>query len=771
MVMPEPAAIRIEDWIAVRSTGELKRGEQTVHLEPRVMDVLFALAESPGRAVSLQQLMDAAWGDIAVAPESVYQAIAALRKALAKDSDKTEYIVTVPKRGYRLAAPATPVRLREDQEQPEPETYRGAVGAKSMRRALMLFPAALVLIITVFLARFPTFHSAVGALPGSIVVVASDGVDGAMADGLVRRFLQSAFIRLLTPSVPMYAGPNMDEQVLMARTLDADFVVSLSQTGENQIKLSILDLTSDEIREREHFSIDYSRPEIAATEATKRLETIIGASRVNGNNKRGRGGSTSQAAQLEALGRYFMQRRFVRDADPQLALDNAGDAFRQAIEADEDFVPAWTGLALSQALRSEYGPREDVAVYLTIGRAAIDKALAVAPNSAEAYGALGLAANIEGDYLAARAALERAVSLDPANPMLTRWLAVTMNRLGYYRKAAKLSAMAAEAAPFSLEILHSASIHSQSAGDLKASIKFAEEALDLHPEDIFTTNNLMVAYRRAGQLDKAIAAGRSLLRSLQLSGDAAGKFDYAIGMVSNLYLDLGLFESARVLAGQAETDFPDEPDTVRSLVRLDLAEGNIGSARRRITYWAKHSDEAWMTAGLAVYANIAGLDTLSLKLIESLPEVQGLPGGTNPMLEAGRWLRTDYLYFASLPAVYRARLHIQNGEIEEAQRLLGESERFLDYWSEQGLSRNDCLYLLAAVHAMKNETDAGLEALLAAVESGWRDAWRIRHDSALDGLRGHPEFADVLSRLDEILMSQRKNVIAREARRSLPAES
>jgi len=412
-----------------------------------------------------------------------------------------------------------------------------------------------------------------------------------------------------------------------------------------------------------------------------------------------------------------------------------------------------------------------VAIYLTTGRAAIDKALAVAPDSAEAYGALGLAADIEGDHLTARAALERAVSLDPANPMLMRWLAGTMNTLGYYRKAAKLSARAAEAAPFSREILHSASLYSQSAGDLKASIKFAEDALDLHPEDILTTNNLIVVYRRAGQLDKAIAAGRSLLRSLQLSGDASGQFDYAISMLSNLYIDLGLLESARVLAGQAETDFPGEPDTIRSLVRLDLAEGDIGSARRRLTYWAKHSNEAWMTAGLAVYASIAGLDTLSLKLIESLPEVQGLPDGTNPMLEAGRWLRTDYLYLASLPAVYRARLHIQNGEIEEAQRLLGESERFLDYWSEQGLSRQDCLYLRAAVHAMRNETDPGLKALLAAVDSGWRDAWRIRHDPALDGLRGHPEFAKVLSRLDEILMTQRENVIAREARGSLSAES
>ena len=91
--------------MAVRSTGQLRRGDQMVHLEPRVMDVLFVLAETPGQVVSLQQIMDSAWSDIDVAPESVYQTIAVLRRAFARDSEDADYIITVPKRGYRLAAP------------------------------------------------------------------------------------------------------------------------------------------------------------------------------------------------------------------------------------------------------------------------------------------------------------------------------------------------------------------------------------------------------------------------------------------------------------------------------------------------------------------------------------------------------------------------------------------------------------------------------------------------------------------------------------------
>jgi len=770
MVMSEAVTIRIGDWMAVRSTGQLSRGEQTLHLEPRVMDVLFALAEAPGQAVSLQQLMDAAWGDIAVAPESVYQAIAVLRRALAKNSGRTEYIATVPKRGYRLVVPVTAVPLREVPGASEEIRSRGDVRAKPTGRPLILVWAALLLIITVLVAQFLTSHSELGTTPRSIVVVATDGVDGALAERLVRRFLQSDVIRLLTPSVPMYGGTDMDEQVLMARTLGADFVVSLSELGENRAQVDVLDLSSDELQEIEHFSIDYTDPEAADEDATRKLETIIGASRVSGDDARISERSISEAARQESLGRYFMQRRFARDGDPRLALRQARTAFQQAIEADDNFVPAWTGLALAQVLRAQYGPREDMTMYLATGRAAIDKALTLAPDSAESYAALGLGALFEGDYAAGRAALERAVSLDPTDPMLMRWLAGTMGLLGYYRKAATLAVRAAETAPFSPEILSSASLHSYYAGDHEAAVKYSEAVLDLEPGDFADLSNQFVAYRESGQLDRAIATGRLLLESLQSSGDESGHFNWVIGMVSDLYIDLGLLETARSLALPSAQDSPAVYETVKALVRLHLAAGDIQSARRQIANWAALPESAVETSEVAVNATIAGMNALGLRLMESLPDGERLPDGMNPMLETGRWLKTDYLVFASLPAVYRALLYIRSAETEEARRLLDDSGRFLDYWSEQGLSLNYCLYLRAAVYAMENEIDAGVKALRAAIESGWRDAWRIRHDPALESLRAHPEFVKALSELDNILMNQRKNVIAREAQPTLLTE-
>jgi DNA-binding winged helix-turn-helix (wHTH) protein len=696
------------------------------------MDVLFALAETPDQVVSLQQLMDAAWSDVDVAPESVYQTIAILRRAFANDSDEPDYIITVPKRGYRLATPVKVVSLADEQRPLEESDHRHGSRANVVAPRLVLGSTALLLMAIVFLARFLTSDPETGSIRKSIVVVASDNVAGSLADKLVPRFLDSEIVQLLNSSAPMYSGPNMDLQVSMARALDADFVISLSQEIENQISLTVLALRSGSAPERQRISIDYADPDNAARYATERVEEILGASEARRDDGRESEGSISDAAQLNALGRHFLQRRFTRDGKPTVALDQARDAFLQAIDATGDFVPAWTGLALTHVLRSQYGPQEDAIVHITAGRAAIDKALALAPDSAEAHAALGLAAEFEGDSLASMAALERAVDLEPGNPMVLRWLAATTGRLGYYPRAASLAVGAAEVSPFSKEVLDSASLYGYLAGNLDTAITYAEAALKLEPGDESTTSNLFVAYREIGRLDMATATGQLLLNELKSSRDEPHGLDWVLGMISDVYVDLGLLDSARVLAVQAEKHFPAAHETAKTLVRLALAEGDVGSARRRITDWSELPNADFAAAEVAVHAIIVGLENPGLRLLEALPPGQELPDGMNPMIDAGRWLKRDYLYFASLPAVYRALLHLRAGERREAQTILSESGRFLDYWIEQGFSRHWCLYLRAAVHGMQNEVDAGLEALSAAVESGWRDAWRIRNDPALD---------------------------------------
>lgn len=96
--------LKIGRWTLDRSSREVKDGEQFRRLSPRAMDVLLTLAHAQGAVVRRADLMDAVWPDVHVGDESLTQAVAEIRRALGERPDGKQYIETVPKAGYRLAA-------------------------------------------------------------------------------------------------------------------------------------------------------------------------------------------------------------------------------------------------------------------------------------------------------------------------------------------------------------------------------------------------------------------------------------------------------------------------------------------------------------------------------------------------------------------------------------------------------------------------------------------------------------------------------------------
>ncbi len=75
-----------------------------IALEPRVMEVLVALAEHVGEVISAEQLLIEVWRGTFYGDNPVHKAIAQLRKLIGDDSRAPRYIETIRKRGYRLIA-------------------------------------------------------------------------------------------------------------------------------------------------------------------------------------------------------------------------------------------------------------------------------------------------------------------------------------------------------------------------------------------------------------------------------------------------------------------------------------------------------------------------------------------------------------------------------------------------------------------------------------------------------------------------------------------
>ena len=78
------------------------REHQVVPLAPKTFDLLVLLVQSPGRAFSKQELMNALWPDTFVEEANLSFQISVLRKALGEDGAR--WVETVPKHGYRFGA-------------------------------------------------------------------------------------------------------------------------------------------------------------------------------------------------------------------------------------------------------------------------------------------------------------------------------------------------------------------------------------------------------------------------------------------------------------------------------------------------------------------------------------------------------------------------------------------------------------------------------------------------------------------------------------------
>jgi adenylate cyclase len=84
----------------------LKGPAGDISLRPTSLNVLIYLANSAGRVVSKEELLDAIWPDVTVSEESLTRCISDIRIALCDDDRKI--LKTVSRRGYLFAAPISP---------------------------------------------------------------------------------------------------------------------------------------------------------------------------------------------------------------------------------------------------------------------------------------------------------------------------------------------------------------------------------------------------------------------------------------------------------------------------------------------------------------------------------------------------------------------------------------------------------------------------------------------------------------------------------------
>src|SRR5262245_25460144 len=136
----------------------LFRSGEPVTLSERQLDVLLRLLAQPGQIVAKDDLIAAAWQDVAVADNSLEQAVSSLRRILGSPAAGGTFIETVPRRGYRFGVAVERKAARESDERLD--------ALLAPHRAFVEGRAALETLEAGQIARaLQVFESAVAAVP------------------------------------------------------------------------------------------------------------------------------------------------------------------------------------------------------------------------------------------------------------------------------------------------------------------------------------------------------------------------------------------------------------------------------------------------------------------------------------------------------------------------------------------------------------------------------------------------------------------------------
>lgn len=250
----EPA-FRLGPLAVTPATLQVEHGSVAHTLEPRVMQVLVALAQAHGVVVSRDELVDRCWGGRIVGENAVHRVISRIRRLAAEQGDGQLAVETIPRVGYRLlvaeAAPGASVPVGPGPHPVPPGSApigdRPAPSAPAAPRTTRRALIAAAGLVAAALAGGLAWRASRQPTPGQ--ARARDLI--ASAQGLLRRGdpgtdrQAMAFLEAATRSDPDNALPwgmlAMIQQDMLSIASDAELSAIASRTHEAAARALAID--------------------------------------------------------------------------------------------------------------------------------------------------------------------------------------------------------------------------------------------------------------------------------------------------------------------------------------------------------------------------------------------------------------------------------------------------------------------------------------------------------------------------------------------------
>src|ERR1035437_7787076 len=381
----EPQAYAFGPFRLVPGERILRRGNQVLPLPPKAFETLLLLVRNPGHLMRKEDLMTALWPDSFVEEVSLASKISLLRKVLADAGAAGDYIQTVPKLGYRFLPPVTrtwasgsavgtPIQV--DEEEPAERVIRFIAlpfrvlngderagflehGLPEAISASLAGLGSLTIRSSLLAARLAE------ANPDPKQIAREADVDMVLAGTIL---CESGQVRVSAELIHAPSGTLVGSYVCKTR-LD-----NLIEVQDSLVR-GIVELLVLRLTERERRVLAHNVPASA-----RAYEFYLRANHV-------------------ALGRTFE------------SMSMARDLYRECLDEDPDYAPAWARLGRCHRFLAKLG--EEGPQVLELAKWAFHRAFALSPDLPIAH---NLYTSIEADSGHAQAAMVRLLGQGERHP-------------------------------------------------------------------------------------------------------------------------------------------------------------------------------------------------------------------------------------------------------------------------------------------------------------------------------------------------------------------
>jgi TolB-like protein/DNA-binding winged helix-turn-helix (wHTH) protein/Flp pilus assembly protein TadD len=543
----------------------LFRGDEPIALTPKALEILFVLVENAGITMEKEELIRKVWPDSFVEEGNLTVNISTIRKSLGERPNYHQYIATVPGKGYRFVADVKELFIddveltaeettrahiiieREESDEFDiddsaPDQSRGATrviagkalslqpvealaaqqalqarrsarGIRSDRRALIAALAVLVIAAGgIYYFYFGNRGDSIAVLPFSFTSMNpknlaepdSEYLSDGITESVINSLSQFPGLRVIArSSVFHYQGKGIDPQQI-GRDLGVRTVLigRIIQRGDNLIiKTELSDVRDNrqiwgEQYERKVSDLLALQKEIASSIVDNLKLRLTGEER---NRLAKSHTDNAEAYELYLKGRYHWNRRTVEGFNKAVAF------FQRAIEKDTRYALAYTGLADSYMLLSDWGVLPPVEGY-SRARDAVLQALNIDYGLAEAHNSLaGIKSVLDWDWAGAENEYRKAIELNPNYPTAFHWYATQLMVMGRLDESLTQIKRAQQLDPLSLGINKDFAVILLSARRYDEALEQCRKTLEIDPTFLVMSTYIAQAYELKQMYPEAIA--------------------------------------------------------------------------------------------------------------------------------------------------------------------------------------------------------------------------------------------------------------------------